>query len=460
VVAGVVLIASALGVSLRAQTPTGRVPSGRVLFVVETSAAMSRRAPAVQTMIGNLLSASLHGQLRRGDTVGVWTFDDELHAGKFPLKAWTPEANDKIAGEAVAFLKAHRYEKKSRLEAVWPSLQRLFQESERLTVVLVTDGDDEFSGTPYDRELNSAFREHFKAQQKTRMPFATVLRSRRGQFIGATLNLAPWPIEFPVFPPEPRIAEAPKPKSTPPQKKPEPPPKLELTLIGTNLVASPATNPTSLPANPLKSDPPKPALATNAPAANATEPPKSPPQETVAATAPPLSAGTSAAPKVDAAAPPPVSVPVTAPKVEPPVSEPKTVAPSPVTPEPKLSELPSPAVSPAPALESKRLEPAPTPSAPAQEKKELPAPSGVVTAPPANLASPSTSAATSPTDAVSETASPAQVAVATNPPAPRGGSTLVLIGIGVLVLGGVMFFVLRRRANASLITQSLDQRRK
>ena len=63
----------------------------RWLFVFGTSSAMKKRLPAVEAEIKTLLLASTNALLAKGDSLGIWTFDDKLHLGEFPLTLWTPE---------------------------------------------------------------------------------------------------------------------------------------------------------------------------------------------------------------------------------------------------------------------------------------------------------------------------------------------------------------------------------
>jgi hypothetical protein len=205
---------------LCAQTnATVNIPD-RYLFIVDTSAAMRRRAPAVQKAVENLLRSSMAAQFYRGDTVGVWTFNERLYAGRLPLQSWTPEKSDLITSNVVRFLKAQDYTGASRFESVVPTLRRVVEESPRLTILLVSDGDEPITGTGFDAEIKRALASKFEAQQKARMPFVTVIRAAHGRVASATVNLAPWPVEFPNFPPEPVVVETPKPEAKP---KPEPP---------------------------------------------------------------------------------------------------------------------------------------------------------------------------------------------------------------------------------------------
>jgi len=212
------LFLTSLPVSAQTNVPVNF--ADRYLFIVDTSAAMRRRAPAVQKTVENLLRSSMAAQLRRGDTLGVWTFNEQLYAGRLPLQIWTPETSDLITSNIVRYLKAQTYTGESRFETVVPTLRRIVGDSPRLTILLVSDGDEPISGTGFDAEIKRALASKAREQEKARMPFVTVLRAVRGRIANATVNLAPWPVEFPRFPPEPVVVEAPKPESKP---KPEPP---------------------------------------------------------------------------------------------------------------------------------------------------------------------------------------------------------------------------------------------
>src|ERR1051326_5923515 len=125
-----------------AQTNTNRaVPvSNRYLFIVETSRAMERRADGVLSSVQTLLNSAIGGQLRRGDTLGVWTYNEQLYGGEFPLQQWSPETHPGVVRRTVAFLQQQKYEKSARIDKVLPSINRLVQGSPFLTVILITEG--------------------------------------------------------------------------------------------------------------------------------------------------------------------------------------------------------------------------------------------------------------------------------------------------------------------------------
>jgi hypothetical protein len=225
--------------------------SDRILLIVETTAAMQKRADNVERLIGNLFSSGLDGQLKNGDTIGVWTYNETLQTGEFPLKRWTSQASRQIAGGIVQFVEQQKYAKQPRLTAVMPQLTKVVADSDRITVILISDGSEPLVGTPFDEQIAAAFKLNAAEQRRQAMPFVTILRAVKGKYVGVRVNIPPWPLEMPPFPREP--AATPTPTNPPPPKaEAQLPPPLPITPVvpeplpkpvETNLVTAPATNP-------------------------------------------------------------------------------------------------------------------------------------------------------------------------------------------------------------------------
>lgn len=474
------------GFVLHGPSASAQEPSGRFLIIADTSSAMKRYAPATQKALSNLLLSSMHGQLSRGDTIGLWTFNDELFAGRFPLQHWTPETTELVASNVVAFIRAQPYEKQSQFDTVWPALRRLISESARLTVLLVSDGNEQIAGTPFDFQINGVFKEYFKAQRKARMPFITILRAQQGQLVGCAINLAPWPVEFPTFPPLPEIAEGSHPKPVAPPKKKEvkssvPP----LIIIGkkpeTPSATKPAAESTPPPASvaiPSARESTKPAAAPSPVAVKQTETAKPAPNQpvqptpTLKPTETPHDAGATPAPSVKT-----TSTPDVAPPIGPLVST--TVVPQPgtVVVQPKVEALPTtlpkpPETIPTPKAEAVQLKtPAPVESKPVEPIASPPAVSQVESPKPSTVqpgptkvqppVKPKEEAAPTELPATAVSTPPVQVAAT---PAPETGFNVgnaLMIGLVVLVVAGVLFLLISRRqrvvSRASLITRSMDR---
>src|SRR6185369_11939661 len=106
---------------LRAQ-PAG---PGRFLFIFETSSAMKSRVEGVQKAVNAMLATSLLGQLHTGDSIGVWTFGQDLQTSSFPLQTWNADDAVKIAESLTKFVGGQRYAKTARFEALQPLLNQV-----------------------------------------------------------------------------------------------------------------------------------------------------------------------------------------------------------------------------------------------------------------------------------------------------------------------------------------------
>ncbi|NOS72503.1 MAG: hypothetical protein HOP33_21600 [Verrucomicrobia bacterium] len=227
----------------------------RFLIVLNTSSAMSRRSENMQNVAGNLMASGLKGEMKNGDTLGVWTYNETLHTGQFPLRKWSIQARQDTAAALVEFIKQQKFEKRTRFTNVMESLSALTKISERLTVLILTDGAETISGTPFDNEINASFKLNEADQRKAKMPFVVVLRSEKGKFIGHTVNVPPWPVEFPKFTPEPVVITPPK------------PPPEEQVVVPSLIISNPPPRVETAPVIPT---------ATNSHAATATAPPETP----------------------------------------------------------------------------------------------------------------------------------------------------------------------------------------
>ena len=106
-----------LAPGLRAQ-PAATNVDNRFLLIFDISSDMKKRLPAVQEALDTMLATSVNGQLHSGDSVGVWTFDQDLHRGQFPLQYWMPENAPMIASNITRFVSRQHYSKKTSFDAL------------------------------------------------------------------------------------------------------------------------------------------------------------------------------------------------------------------------------------------------------------------------------------------------------------------------------------------------------
>jgi hypothetical protein len=221
---GVVLAALLVlwGQCLPAQTSVARRPqANRWLIVVQTTSSMQPRAAAVADLAAMLVASGMGEQMHDGDSLGLWTFNEQLYTGLFPLERWVSGKRKIIADRVYDFVKGQKFEKNGQFNSVLFDLDKVIQNSELLTVVLLTDGREPIRGTPFDSGINKVYNAWKEEQEKAHFPFITVLRAQHGQLTHYTVTVPPWPLEMPPMPvalepPQPAVTATSAPTFLPP----------------------------------------------------------------------------------------------------------------------------------------------------------------------------------------------------------------------------------------------------
>jgi hypothetical protein len=422
----------------QAQTPNARPPGNRFLFIFDTSAPIHHQMQAIEKTAHDILDARADGQLHYGDTLGVWTFDSELHDGKFPLEVWLRGHEDEIFSHVTEFLKRQPAGKKSRLDQAMAGVAEVIKSPDTITIVVFSTGESPMQGTPFDQDINEAYQRTLRDMKGDRKPIVTVLQAKAGRFLKYTVNSLPWPVVIPELP----IAI-----KTPPSPTPTP-------ATATAAAPPPSTNPPVTPAPPVP-----------APKADVS---LTPAISTASATAP-----------APIPTPAPAPAPVAVPKAD--------ILPTPAAIIPSTASSPAPTQSPTPTpVLTPPSGPAPSPKSTVQVaalKRRTAPPAPATTAPPMQrgvhpvippLASSKSNAAAKPPEhfeqpppkpvLASTNSAPVQTAVAIPAATPTRPRTLLITGIAFFCIAmGLLFTTLRRfrsAAQPSLVTRSMNNLRK
>jgi hypothetical protein len=306
----------------RAEEPAARHRrlENRFLFVIDTSSAMKARAKGVGEAVNGLLESDIKGELRKGDTIGLWTYSDHMDTD-FPMEVWSEEKKDSILKEVREHVGNLTYEKRSHLEKALPAILKVIESSERVTVILVFDGADLIKGTPFDKDINELHKHYAGEFRTAHEPFVTLLAARNGTVFDYTINypatvMVPHTAD-PLPPPETSTPQTLVASEPPPPVEPAPPrpPNIQINLSGADFAHKAITPPPD--ANSAV------AVVTQAPAPVAAAVTTAPPSVETAPVAV-QAASTNVAPPVAATPPPvspiPTSVAPTAPVAAAPVS--------------------------------------------------------------------------------------------------------------------------------------------
>jgi von Willebrand factor type A domain len=199
--------------SCPSQTNISRPAPGRYLLVLETSRSMNHRSEGNIKTLANILFSGIAGQIQQGDTIGVWTYNKDLYTGRLPLQRWSKLEQRETCSTILNFIKTQKYENQPTFSAIRPALEKVTKDSESLTVILVSSGEEKMLGTPFDDQINQLYNNWREEQQKARMPFVTVLRAKRGAIVGYSVTPSPWQVEMPAWPAQPivKAVELPRP---------------------------------------------------------------------------------------------------------------------------------------------------------------------------------------------------------------------------------------------------------
>src|SRR5665213_346378 len=173
--------------ALAAPAENSPAVDNRFLFVIDTASAMRGYSNAVQQAVVELLSSDMKGELRQGDTIGIWTYNDKLHP-EFPMQVWTKKAKNTIVSNVADFLRGHPYEKRAHLEKVLPALDQVIRNSQKVTILFVFDGNGKIQGTPFDTDINDLQKQYARDLHAAHLPFITVLVARNGAVFDYTIN--------------------------------------------------------------------------------------------------------------------------------------------------------------------------------------------------------------------------------------------------------------------------------
>jgi hypothetical protein len=212
----------------------------RWLLVFDLSSTMKSRLPATEAVLTNFFATSAEGRLQDGDDIAVWTYDQKMRGGQFPMAVWNPEQATELTTNLTGFLRSRTFTGDSRLAALQPALGSVVADSERLTILIFCAGESDISATPYDSGINQSFLDGREERRKNHQPFVVLIRSLSGKYIGCTVNFPPGAINIPRF-----LAPLP-PTNLPPQVpvvaavKPAPVVVPDLVIVGTHV--GPITN--------------------------------------------------------------------------------------------------------------------------------------------------------------------------------------------------------------------------
>ena len=192
------ILLSLASITPAAEPPQAEKIENRFLFVVETSATLHKSASASRLAVIELIRTRIHGQMRPGDTFGIWTFNKEISANRFPMRRWSSSAAAPALLEQVnRFFEGQKYEHEGNLDCLVAPLFSVIRDSKALSIILISEGKQSFEGIPFADEIYAEYQEHYNSLREAHLPFVTTLVVREGEIRAYAVSSALPPIRIP-----------------------------------------------------------------------------------------------------------------------------------------------------------------------------------------------------------------------------------------------------------------------
>ncbi len=193
------------GVLRAASAASDAPPTYRYLILIDTSFSMARTKEATARTVRELIISGVQGRMQRGDTLGLWIFNEEVETRRFPTFLWAPEQSESLAERAVYLFKKEKFEKQTRMDKALAEMFKAVQSTELLTVFIISDGDEPIVGTPFDRSINAIYRQYARSLRREKKPFVTMFVAQDGELNSWSVHTGGSIIVLPDLP-QPRRA--------------------------------------------------------------------------------------------------------------------------------------------------------------------------------------------------------------------------------------------------------------
>ncbi|MSU63637.1 MAG: hypothetical protein EXS31_14770 [Pedosphaera sp.] len=214
----------------------------RHLFIVDGSQAMAPFAEVISRFAATNILNGFDGWAGRGEPIGVWAVKDRVLRDVLPIEYWTQKQALRISIQTAGFLQQYSYDGQSRFNTAIIEALTLARSSDAMTIILISDGRSQISGTAFDEQINTA---SASAVGRGGKLITTRLAITKGALVAWAMDEIDLTSAQPIAavekpaatpPPEPPVAQTKLPLAT---EKPLPPPPTLAKELTAPLVVAP-----------------------------------------------------------------------------------------------------------------------------------------------------------------------------------------------------------------------------
>lgn len=197
------------------QSGTGYLPDyTRYVIVIDSTFSMRRYHEDIEKALIHWLDDGWGSRASGGDGVSIWTYSQYGKNALLETTTWRIRAQQKLLDQSLIALGEIRYFGRPRSKEILGLLSSSVASGIPLTVLWITDGKSDFSGTPFDSEIVKIFKSQQEFIKKAKIPFVLTLESEGKEFAAWGVNRLT--LEAPPFllPPSPAFEVAPTPATS------------------------------------------------------------------------------------------------------------------------------------------------------------------------------------------------------------------------------------------------------
>lgn len=198
-----------LAAAEKTSTPAAQTnlpPQYNFLFVVDTSGSMGQEKVLSANLVRWGIFNGFLGQAQEGDSIDIWTYDDENHITRYPPQIVGSQDPKQMALAAGRFIEGLKFRGRSLFQPVATDLNLLMPHTKGLLVMIITDGEEPISGVSVDIDINEHIAREKKESPNSRDPYLISFAVVNGRITQWTVHHGDKELQLANLPERPKPA--------------------------------------------------------------------------------------------------------------------------------------------------------------------------------------------------------------------------------------------------------------
>lgn len=171
------------------------------LFLVDSSLEMAEHRVTLRNLVHDWIQNGLEGLMEPGDAFVLWPFHNKVDTQTFPAETWRPGGNRELALRAYQYFQRLPFDQNVSIPLAVHYFGSLVEHTPQITLVLVSNGRHFIKGTPFDDEINQAYRQKALPMHQAGRPLITMIYVENKKALGWAVFGAGEKLQLPKPPP-------------------------------------------------------------------------------------------------------------------------------------------------------------------------------------------------------------------------------------------------------------------